>query len=82
MVDFATGRDLRVNLQSESVVRWRAERGVEWREIATQPGLPGVHFVVLPTRSLANASCVEFTWQQGAADVSSPTYEVCARDAD
>ena len=78
-VDFATGRDLRVNLQSESVVRWRAERGGEWREIATQPGLPGVHFVVLPTRSLANASCVEFTWQPGAADAPSPTYEVCAR---
>jgi len=79
VVGFATGSDLRVNLQAEAVVHWRAERG-EWRDIATRPGLPGVHCVVLPTRSLANASRVEFTWQQGAADVPGTTYEVYARN--
>jgi glucoamylase len=82
VVDFIAGRDLRVNLRSESVVRWRADRGGEWREIATQPGLPGVHTAVLPTRGLANASRVEFMWRRGPADVPSPIYEVCARNAD
>jgi glucoamylase len=82
VVDFVAGCDLRVNLQSASVVRWRVDRAGEWREIATQPGLPGVHCAVLPTRGLATASRVEFMWRRDAADSPSPTYEVCARNAD
>jgi glucoamylase len=81
VVDLISGRDFRVNLQSESVVRWRVEPGGEWREIATQPGLPGVHSVVLRTRSLANAGCVEFTWQPAASDAPSPACKVFARNA-
>ena len=83
VVEYITGRDLLVNLQSEAMVRWRVpERSGEWQEIATKPGLPGVHSVVIPARNLANASRIEFTWQLGEADVASPTYEVRARNAD
>ena len=82
VVDFIAGRDLRVNLQSECVVRWRADRGGEWQEVSTRPGLPGVHSVVLPTRGLPNGSRVELTWRGGAADAPGATYEVCARNAD
>ena len=82
VADFIAGRDLRVNLQSECVVRWRDDRGGEWRESATRPGLPGVHSVVLPTGSLPVASRLEFTWRPVATGVPGPTYEVWARDAD
>jgi glucoamylase len=80
VVDFATGQDLRINLQTEAVVRWRSERG-EWREIATRPGLPGVHSVVVPTRTLPNATRVEFTWRAGLVDAPG-SYEVVARARD
>ncbi len=83
VADFIRGRDLCVNLHSESVVRWRADQSGEWREAATAAGLPGVHSAVLPTRSLPEGSRVEFTWQPStAAGPTSPICEVCARNAD
>ncbi|MEO8463791.1 MAG: glycoside hydrolase family 15 protein [Gammaproteobacteria bacterium] len=78
VVAFDTGSDLRVNVQAESVVSWRTESG-EWQEIATQPGLPGVHSVVLPTRSLASASRVELTWRLHTAAETGATHTVFAR---
>jgi glucoamylase len=80
IADFVVGRDLRIALQSQSVVSWRLDRSGEWRAVPTRPGLPGVHCAVLPTRSLTNGRRVEFRWQREAGDTSGPTHEVVVRD--
>jgi glucoamylase len=80
VADFIAGLDLRVNLTSPSVVRWRAGPNAAWREAATQPGLPGVHSAVLPTGPLASRSRLELTWRRADSGEPGPTYEVVARD--
>ncbi len=80
--DCSAGRDLRVLLQVAATIRWRAERGGAWQSVATQPGLPGVHSAVLPTRALPPASRIELTWQGPDAGEPADPYVVVVRDRD
>ena len=82
VVDFVPGTDVRVNLEAEAVVRWRADPDAAWREVPTRPALPGVHSAVLPTRDVPITSRVEFTWQCGGDAAPGPACELLARRGD
>jgi hypothetical protein len=81
VTDFLVGSDLRVDLSSAALIRWRTDDGA-WHEATTQPGLPGVYSAVLPTRTLSLANRIEFTWQRIDTGTVNPDYVVVARDAD
>jgi glucoamylase len=81
-LDLVAGRDLRINLRSAAVVRWRVYPDEPWQEVPTQPGLPGVHSAVLATRTVPSASRVEFAWRRNDASEFEASREIVARHAD
>jgi glucoamylase len=78
VADFPVGSDLRINVSSPGLIRWRTSVDEQWRDTPVQVSLPDVYSAVLRTGGLANGDRVEFAVMAEAGAAPGATHSLIA----